>query len=457
MTIEPTAAAGGAEAVGTLGTVTVVRFRASEIAEAVDGVLHGDDTGVDGASIDSRTLSPGQLFVPVVGVRDGHDFLASAVTAGAGAVLSARGPVDGVATVVVDDAEAALGRLGGHARNRLPERVVGITGSVGKTSTKDLCAAALATRFRVSASQKSFNNELGVPLTLTNAADDTEVTVLEMGARGRGHIAALCAVGRPTIAVVTAVELVHAELMGDLDGIALTKGELPESLPPDGVAVLNAAYERVAAMAARTTARVVRYGTDDSDVRATGVVVDDELRARFRLETEWGAADVRLGVRGAHQVGNALAAAAVALVCGVPVDDVAAGLAVGELSPWRMDLGTATSGARILNDAYNASPASVAAALQSLVSLRVSRFHAVLGPMAELGDEGPAEHRRIAALAQSLGVAVVAFRTDEYGLPPVADVDEALVALGPLDGGDAVLVKGSRVAGLELVAEVLLS
>ena len=371
-------------------------------------------------------------------------------------MLSARGVVDGVPTVVVDDTEAAFARLGAHARARLPDRVVGITGSVGKTSTKDLCAAALGTRLRVSASEKSFNNELGVPLTLVNAPADTEVAVIEMGARGPGHIASLCAVARPTIAVVTAVELVHAELMGDLDGIARCKSELPASLPDGGVAVLNAAYPRVLDMAGRTAARVVRYGTAASEVHAEGVEVDDQLRPRFRLVSDWGSAEVALAVRGVHQVGNALAAAAVALVCGVPVEDVADGLAAGELSPWRMDLRTAPTGARVLNDAYNAGPASVEAALRSLVTLDAVRFHAVLGPMAELGDAGPAEHRRIAAVAEELGVDVVAFRTEDYGVAVVDDIDAAVAALGSLGSGDAVLVKGSRVAGLERLAEALL-
>ena len=333
---------------------------------------------------------------------------------------------------------------------------MGITGSVGKTSTKDLCAAALGTRLRVSASEKSFNNELGVPLTLVNAPAETEVAVIEMGARGPGHIASLCAVARPTIAVVTAVELVHAELMGDLDGIALCKSELPASLPDGGVAVLNAADPRVLDMAGRTgPGGSLRHSGQRG--AAEGVEVDDQLRPRFRLVSDWGSADVALAVRGVHQVGNALAAAAVALVCGVPVEDAADGLAAGELSPWRMDLRTAPTGARVLNDAYNAGPASVEAALRSLVTLDAVRFHAVLGPMAELGDAGPAEHRRIAAVADELGVGVVAFRTEDYGAPVVDDIDAAVAALGSLGSGDAVLVKGSRVAGLERLAEALLA
>jgi len=296
-----------------------------------------------------------------------------------------------------------------------------------------------------------------VPLTLVNAHDDTDVAVVEMGARGPGHIALLCEIARPTIAVVTSVELVHAELMGDLDAIARAKSELPASLPADGVAVLNGADARVAAMADRTAARSILYGVDHGDVQATGVELGPDLRARFRLESSWGSTDVHLGVRGLHHVGNALAAATVALLCDVPVDEVSAGLEISELSPWRMDLRTAPSGARILNDAYNAGPASMEAALRAVAHLEATRHHAVLGPMAELGAEGPAQHRRIAALADELGVHLVPVGTSEYGVAPAADVDAALDALGELGPGDAVLVKGSRVAGLEAVAERLLS
>jgi UDP-N-acetylmuramoyl-tripeptide--D-alanyl-D-alanine ligase len=440
-------------------TVAPVRFTTSEIAEAVGGKLLGPDVEVDGASIDSRTVQPGQLFVPVIGVRDGHDFLADAVGGGAPAVLTAR-PDDprlqGVSAVVVPDTAAAFTALGAAARDRLPDRVVGITGSVGKTSTKDLAAAALAPSLRVTASEKSFNNELGLPLTLVNADEGTEVTVVEMGARGRGHIAALCATARPSIAVVTAIELVHAELMGDLDGIAACKAELVDALPSDGIAVLNAADPRVSAMASRTSARLVRYGTPDAEVHAADVQVDADLYPRFVLESEWGSAPVHLGVRGPHQVGNALAAAAVALVCGVAVDQVAHGLGAAQLSPWRMDLRTAPGGARVLNDAYNAGPASVEAALRSLVALPAARFHAVLGPMAELGDDSADQHRRIAELAAELGVEVVPFMTGEYGGGRADDVDEAVARLGPLGPEDAVLVKGSRVARLERVADRLL-
>jgi UDP-N-acetylmuramoyl-tripeptide--D-alanyl-D-alanine ligase len=437
--------------------VTAVKFLASEIARVVGGTLAGPDVEVEGAAIDSRLVRPRQLFIPVAGERDGHDFIPAARDAGAAATLTSRPPVEGITSIVVADTTTAFTLLGAHARTRLGERVVGITGSVGKTSTKDLAAAALGRVHVVTASEKSFNNELGVPLTLVNAHDATDVAVVEMGARGAGHIAWLCDIARPTIAVVTAVELVHAELMGDLDAIARAKSELPASLPPDGVAVLNAANPRVAAMADATEARSILYGGDAGEVRASGVELGPDLRARFTLESPWGTTGVHLGVRGVHHVDNALAAATVALLCDVPIDEVAAGLELSELSPWRMDLRTAPSGARVLNDAYNAGPASMEAALRALAHLDAARHRAVLGPMAELGDEGPAQHRRIAAVAAELGVELVPVGTGDYGVAPVPDAEAALEALGPLGPGDAVLVKGSRVAGLERVAEALLA
>lgn len=447
-------------------TVAEVRFRAAEIANAVGGTLVGDDIDVEGAAIDSRALQAGQLFVPVRGERDGHDFIAAAQAAGATATFTAREPIDRVPSIVVADPELALQSLGTFARARLGDLVVGITGSVGKTSTKDLVTSVLARRLRVSASEKSFNNELGVPLTLVNAADDAAVTVVEMGARGSGHITELCSIASPTVGVVTAVELVHSEFMGGLDDIARTKGELIESLPSSGVAVLNADDERVWAMRARTDARIIGFGFVNGDLRATALSLDEHLRPRFRLDGDWGSADVVLSVRGRHQVNNALAAAAVALACGLSLDDVVEGLATAELSPWRMELGTTSAGARVLNDAYNAGPASMEAAIRSLAQLPAVRRTAVLGVMAELGEESEAAHLRIAELAGELGVRIISFGDANYGdgivdnsdviVGHAADVAEAVAILGELDSRDAVLVKGSRVAGLERLAAALL-
>jgi len=422
----------------------------------VGGKLAGDDVEVDGAGIDSRLVRGGELFVAIRGARDGNEFTDTALAAGAAAWMGAAAPGGGHGTRIhVADSRAALTALATAARDRLPDRVVGVTGSVGKTSTKDLLAAALGRRWRVSASARSFNNELGVPLTVLNTPDDTEAVVVEMGARGPGHVAALCAVARPTVGVVTTVGLSHSAFFGTLEEVARSKGELVEALPAAGTAVLNAEVPLVAAMASRSSARVVTFGMEAGDVRAEAVTLDDELRPRFRLCSPWGHAGVGLEVRGLHQVGNALAAAAAALACDTGVDDVAAGLGDARLSPWRMQLERSASGALILNDAYNANPLSAEAALRSLAQLPAARHTALLGVMAELGDVGPAEHARIGALAAELGIRLIAVSAPDYGGEPAAGVDDALDRLGPVGAGDAVLVKGSRAAALETVAATL--
>jgi UDP-N-acetylmuramoyl-tripeptide--D-alanyl-D-alanine ligase len=445
---------------------------AHEIAEVTGGRLVGPDLAVRGAATDSRDLADGQLFVPVIDQRDGHDFIAAAIERGASAYLSSRpvpGPDVDVAAVEVGDTAEALVALGRHARRRIDEvpgfaAVIGITGSVGKTTTKDLVRAATGEAFPTAASVRSFNNELGVPLTLLNAPDRTQVTVVELGARGAGHIAMLCDIARPTVGVVTTVEMVHTEMFGGLADVAAAKGELIEALPADGAAVLNAENPLVAAMADRTTARVLRFAASarsGADVWAGPVAIDADLRPSFALHSPWGSTDVHLGVRGGHNVANALAAATAALVVGVPLEAVAEGLGRVELSPWRMDLQTTGSGVRVLNDAYNAGPASMAAALRSLDALDAEHPVAVLGVMAELGGGSAEAHRLVADLAEDLGIEVIAVAAPEYGpaASHASDIDAArslLLADGPLGPGHAVLVKGSRVAGLERLAALLL-
>ncbi len=431
------------------------------MAAATGGSLVGPDRDIDGASIDSRSVRPGQLFVPIVAERDGHDFIPKALEQGATAFLTDRSGIDrggDVAAIEVPDTALALADLGRAARNRLNGPVVGVTGSVGKTSTKDLLAGVLATTLTTTANERSFNNELGLPLTLLGAADDTEAVVVEMGARGVGHIALLCDIARPTVGIVTRVEGVHLELFGDLESVARAKGELIEALPDDGIAVLNADHPVVAAMASRTSARVLRFGlAADADVRAENISMDDELRASFALRTPWGSAEVNLAARGEHQVANALAAAAAAGGIGVGVEAIAVGLAGAAISGLRMELTRTAGGVLVLNDAYNANPTSMAAALDSLAALAAGRRIAVLGVMAELGASAPAEHLAITARARELGIDVIAVGTDDYGPDAVhvADVDEAVAALSDLQTGDAVLVKGSRVAALERVAAAL--
>jgi UDP-N-acetylmuramoyl-tripeptide--D-alanyl-D-alanine ligase len=260
-------------------------FRSSELG----GELIGPDRAVDGASIDSRTLRPGQLYVPIVGSRDGHAFIPAAVSAGAAAYLTAQPPVGGTA-IRVDDTAAALLRLGALARGRVGG-AIGVTGSVGKTTTKDLLAGCLATTFSTAASARSFNNELGLPLTLLNAPDGARWVVLEMGARRTGDIARLASVARPDIGVVTRVDLAHVAYLGDLDGVARVKGELVAALPPSGLAVLNADDPRVRAMASSSPCSVLSFGTGaGAEVRAEAVRLDASLRARFRLVSPWGRA-----------------------------------------------------------------------------------------------------------------------------------------------------------------------
>jgi UDP-N-acetylmuramoyl-tripeptide--D-alanyl-D-alanine ligase len=428
----------------------------AEVAAISGGTRHGPDVPVAGAAIDSRLLRPGQLFVPVVAARDGHDFIDAALGAGAAAYLTSQPPRGGTA-VVVGETPTALAALGRWARDRLAGPVIGITGSVGKTSVKDMLGAVLRRRLPTAVSERSFNNELGVPLTLFNAGDDDRAAVVEMGARGLGHISWLCELARPDVGVVTNVAAAHTEMLGSLDGVARAKGELVEALPEAGTAVLNADDERVAAMAARTRARVVTFGVEKGDVRATEIHVDGELGVTFRLVSPWGDAEVRLGARGRHQAANASAAAAAALALDAGLDDVAAGLGAARLSPWRMDVGRAPSGALVINDAYNANPASTAAALEALAGTDVRRRIAVLGPMLELGADAEAEHRRVGELARALGVdLLVTVAAPAYGGEDVETVEAALERLGSLGPGDAVLVKASRAAGLERLAAMLL-
>jgi UDP-N-acetylmuramoyl-tripeptide--D-alanyl-D-alanine ligase len=428
-----------------------MRLKATEIAAATAGTVDGDNVVVDGVAFDSRALKPGQLFVPVVAERDGHDFVDSAVANGAVAYFTSRGRLHPTATAIhVSDTAAALLAFGRHARTRLPDRVIGVTGSVGKTSVKDLVAAICATHYVTQANEKSFNNELGLPQTLCNAPDGVEAVVVEMGMRGFGEIALLCEIARPTIGVITVIGEAHTGRVGGIEGVARAKGEIVESLPEWGTAVLNADQPVCIALKQRTNAKVLGFGTTAGDVRAENVVLDRLARPSFHLVTPWGSADVKLAVSGAHMAVNAAAAAAASLAAGVPLDKVVAGLTAAQLSPWRMEITERADGLVVINDAYNANPTSMLAALDALAALPVKgRRVAVLGPMAELDEDGPARHRAMADHARSLGIEVVAVGTDDYGVAPTTDL---AAKLATLSGDDAVLVKGSRVAGLEKVA-----
>ncbi len=489
-----------------VGYTCVVHFTTSDIADIVEGELIGPDQVIASVSIDSRSIDAvvpfdrprkagaeekvkgstgqaGTLFVPVVAERDGHDFIRSALDNGAVAYLSSqespspesqssglRRP-DDVATIRVADTMAALGALGAEARNRLPDPVIGVTGSVGKTSVKDLIAAACSVAVPTHANKASFNNELGLPLTLVNAPEQTQVTVLEMGARGSGHIAELCAIGRPTIGVVTRVVAAHTELFGTLDGVAAAKGELIEALPSDGTAILNANDPLVLAMAKRSSCRVVTYGVESTaeqlasgtvaDFLATDSKLDEQIRASFVLQSPFGTHSVQLQVAGEHMVANATAAIAAAVSAGIDLEAAIAGIEGATISGLRMEVLRSATGLVLINDAYNANPTSMRAALKGLQALPVERRIAVLGVMAELGEGGDDEHNRIAQECAESGVRVIAVDAAAYGdnaehVSDVAGVEavlEDLLGSGPSETG--ILVKGSRVAELERVARWL--
>jgi len=429
-----------------------VRFSTTELAARLGGELVGPDSTVTGASIDTRTLLAGQLYVPIVAERDGHEFIGTALERGAPAYLTVRVPIGGTAIVVGDTAVSLL-QLGLLARERLHGGVIGITGSVGKTTTKDLLRHCLASTFVVAASERSFNNELGLPLTLLNARDDVEWVVLEMGARGAGHITRLTDVGRPDVGIVTSVATAHVEFFGDLEGVARAKSELVAALPPTGVAVLNFDDPLVARMASFSPCPVLSYALGDAEVRAERVTLDDELRPAFLLSTPWGADEVRLALHGIQQVPNALAAAAAALWSGVPFDSLVSALATATGSPLRMEVRRVTGGPVLVVDCYNANPASTEAALRSIAVLPAERKLALLGMMAELGSETEPEHRRVAQLADELGIEVVGYQTALYGPAAVTTADDAVALLRTLGPDDAALVKGSRIARLEDVVQ----
>jgi UDP-N-acetylmuramoyl-tripeptide--D-alanyl-D-alanine ligase len=471
-----------------MGGGPVIPLSLAQIARITGGQLHGDgDVIVSGeVVIDSRRAGPGGLFAALAGERsDGHDFASAAIAAGAVAVLASR-PVP-ARSVVVADVPAALAALARFVVDSLPAaQIVGITGSSGKTSTKDLAAQLVERLGPTIAPAGSYNNELGHPLTVLRADQATRYLVLELSARGIGHIAHLCTIAPPRYGIVLNVGRAHAGEFGGLDQVARAKGELADALPADGVAILNADDPRVLAMAARTAARVVTFGVEQprsrsrapdvqaADVRAADVRLDDLGRPSFTLLTPEGSAAVTLALHGAHNVPNALAAAALARELGLSLADTAAGLSAAHArSRWRMEVHRRADGVTVINDAYNANPESVAAAIEALRHLaRDGRGFAVLGHMAELGDTSRASHEQVGELAARAGLAGViavgpeaapvlsgarrvrSWRGEALGVP---DGPAALAVLGDrLKPGDVVLVKASRAAHLESVAADLL-
>ena len=453
-------------------------FSLAEIASATGGRLVGDPEGYcRRVVIDSRLVAPGDLFVAIIGERhDGHDFIPQAAAAGARAFVASR-PMEvpaGLSAVFVGDTVAALGAIARHHRRRFDLPVVAVTGSTGKTTTKEMIAAIGGVRRRVARTEGNLNNEIGLPLTLLSLSPGDELLVVEMGMRGPGQIAALAAIAEPQVGVVTNIGLTHLELLGSQEAITAAKGELVAALPASGTAVLNADDPRCLSLARKTRARVLRFGLGEgAEVRAVDLAGDPE-GSSFTLRAPEGVAfPVRLSVPGLHQVRNALAAAAAALAVGCGPEEIRAGLAGFGLRRGRGAAVEATGGWTVIDDTYNANPASMEAALAVLAARSPrGRRIAVLGDMLELGPASGEAHRAVGHLAARAGVALlltfgreargIGLGAVSAGLPPDAvrhyeNKEELLADLREtLRPGDLVLVKGSRGMRMEEIVSGLL-
>jgi UDP-N-acetylmuramoyl-tripeptide--D-alanyl-D-alanine ligase len=448
--------------------------RLSDVARAVGGIAIGGEIEVTSVSTDSRLVRPGALFFAMPGQHtDGGLFVPEAFGLGAAAAVVRDGArVDGPAVFVRSPGDA-LQRLAADERGRTDAAVVAITGANGKTSTKDMTAAVLATRMATHASLESFNNEVGLPMTLLGAAPGDRAIVCEIGARRVGDAALLCRIARPGSVVVTNVGVAHLEIFGSWEAIVEAHAEPVEALGADGVAILNADDPVAASFASRCRGRVITFGTAASaDVRATEVALGPDGCASFTLELDGVRERVELAVPGEHMVSNALAASAVGRELGLSAAECATGLKGARVSHWRMETFTTPEGVRVINDAYNANPESMAAALKAARWIaRGAHLIAVLGPMAELGPIAAQEHERLGELAtrlrvdrviavgeQAEGIAAAAVRE---GVEPgnVATYDDPEAVLADVRAharpGDVVLFKASRVAGLERLAEAL--
>lgn len=455
------------------------------LAEVTGGTLvaGSPDAMVNGLCVDSRSVDAGCAFVAMRGEQvDGHAFVADALRAGARALVvtdwsePVRASVEGsdrrgAAVVLVGDALAAVTALARYHRSRLSCPVVGVTGSTGKTTTKDFLAAALGTRLRVTATRSNRNNELGVPLTVLDAGSETDVLVVEMGMRGPGQIAALCDVARPTLGLVTNIGQTHIELLGTQEAILHAKGELVGCVPADGAVFLNGDDMQSRRLAAESVAPVTFYGLSEaSDVRAIDIVLGDDGRPTLTLVAAGEAVTLTLPLPGRHNAYNAAAAAAVALRLGVGLSDVGEGLEHVELTEWRMQVFTAANGVTVVNDAYNANPTSMRAAIDTLGGMRPEgRRIAVLGDMRELGSLADLAHFRlgeevargsidalvtIGELGRRIAEGALADGMDPAAVRVCDGAEEASEVLDDLLApGDAVLVKASRSMGLERVVE----
>jgi UDP-N-acetylmuramoyl-tripeptide--D-alanyl-D-alanine ligase len=456
-------------------------IRLDDLLSVVHGRLHGPTSvsTVSGASVDSRAVTPGSIFVALPGERtDGHRFVVDALRAGAAAALVER-PVElppdlDAAVISVADPLAALHELAAWWRSLHALRVVGITGSTGKTVAKEITADVLSRTLRTLRNEGNLNSETGLPMTLLRLDDSHEAAVLEMSMYTVGEIARLAELARPEVGIVLAVHPTHLERAGSIDRIAQAKAELPAALPADGLAILNADDPRVAAMRGLTRAAVRTFGLgSDAEVRADDIVGHGLAGTEFTITAPWGARRVRSATPGRHLVPHALAAAAAADWLGVPLDEVAAALAAGSHAAHRMAIVAGAAGATLVDDTYNASPVSVAGALDFLAETPLAagrRRIAVLGDMLELGPDEERLHREIGARAAGAVDALVAVGprgrwiaeaaraagADHVlaadGAEEAAAVLERELAPGP---GDLVLLKASRGIALDRAVDLL--
>lgn len=448
----------------------MIAMKASEIAAVVHGRLHGDDVVVSAAPvIDSRVATPGSLFLAVQGERvDGHEFVADAFSHGAVLALTSHAVTQ--PHILVEDVVIALGKLAQHVRsNLLNLTVIGITGSQGKTTAKELLAAILSSAAETVAPQGNFNNEIGAPISLLQCSESTKYCIVEMGARHTGDIAHLCAIAQPDIGVVLKVGTAHLGEFGSIQAIADTKSELIQSLSSAGVSILGTYDEFTPAMAKFHKGKTLTFGeSTECDIRAADIEIR-EGRAHFDLITPEGRSAVGLRIVGLHQVANALAVAAVATVLGFSLDQIASGLSTAEShAKWRMEIEELPS-LVLINDAYNASPEAIAAALQTLVLFAQERggeSWAFLGKMHELGESSNADHAAIGTLASELGIDhLVCVGAPEYASTIAAmsettvhrcvDIEAAVAVAKNLNKGDVVLVKASRSEKLEILADAI--
>ena len=441
-------------------------MKLSAIALWTHGRLLGSDVEVTGVAIDTRKLKPGDLFVAIKGERaDGHDYLAEAAARGAVAALVTRKVDSVLPQVLVDSTELALGDLASAVRAQRNVRVVGITGSNGKTTVKTLVASILSRHGRTHVSAGNFNNELGLPLSLLAMPRDTEYAVFEMGAGKPGDIAYLAAIARPDIGLITLIAPAHLERMGSIEGVAETKGALYQALPADGIAIINADDAFASFFTGLAGARrVLRFGLDQPADVGADVIEQRVDGSRFVLSTPQGDAEVALPLPGRHNIANALAATAVALALEVPLATIVAGLEQVSGVAGRLRREVVAGGWTLIDDSYNANPSSMAAAIDTLLLAGGERW-LVLGDMAELGPDARALHAGIGERARERGVERL-FAVGPLGAATVEafgaggehfDDKPALIAAlqAQLHAGVTCLVKGSRSAGMEQVVAAL--